>query len=560
MPRKAYPHVTAANRYARDVFNGRKVAGMYERLACERYLNDRERSDLIFDYRKANRVCEFVQQFKHVKGNRFKGTNIMLRPWQCFQFVNVFGFVNEDGFRRFNEWYLRVARKNGKSIMAAGAGLYMFAEDGEWGAEVYSGATSEKQAWEVFRPARRLALEHASFMDQYDVEIGAKNMSIVQDDSRFEPMIGNPGDGPSPHCGIIDEYHEHKTPVMYNAMRSGMGARDQPLTIIITTAGTNIASPCFEKDDEIKKLLAGIYKDDSIFGCIFEPDKEDYDSWSSITAMKKANPNIDVSVSKRYLKRELKAAERTPSDQARYKTKNLDIWVGSGATYLNPLRWAACADKTISIEQCMAEDWRCIFGLDLASRIDFVALMRVFAKKIDDNLHYRWFPKFWLPENRIEDDKTGQYEQWYDKGLMTLHDDDEIDFAKLRADVLAEAEALNPMEIAYDPWRAIGLEQELTNEGLTMVKIAQTVAQFTDPMNELEAAHLSGRIKHDGNEILQWMSGNLVAKEDTNGNKKPRREIAKNKIDGMVAGLMATNRLLANDMTGGFVTGKVRVL
>lgn len=560
MARKSYPHVTAAKKYARLVFNGKKVAGHYERQAAERFLTDLERNDIEFRPHEAERACKFIEKFRHVKGRWARDAqNISLEPWQSFVLCNIFGFYI-DGLRRFTEAYIRVARKNGKSILAAGIGLYMFTEDDEWGAEIYSGATSEKQAWEVFRPARLMALQHPDFQRLYGIDIGAKNMSIVADDSRFEPIIGNPGDGSSPHCALIDEYHEHNTPAMYQTMTSGMGAREQPLCLIITTAGTNIASPCFEKDDEIKKMLDGVYKDDSIFGLIYEPDKEDADNWQSITAMKKANPNLDVSVAKRFLLRELAKAERSPSEQASYKTKNLNIWVGSGQTFLNPLVWKNCGNPKITIQQCIDEDWSCFFGLDLASRIDFVALMRVFVKRVDDNLHYRWFPKFWLPENRIEEDNTGQYLRWADKGLVQLHDDDEIDFAKLRADIITEAEYLNPREIAYDPWRAIGLEQELSNHGLRMVKIGQTVSQFADPMNELQAAHLSGRIQHDGNEILNWMAGNLVCKEDTNGNKKPRREIAKNKIDGMVAGLMAVNRALATDITGGFVTGTLKTL
>lgn len=545
-------YCTTARRYAREVASGKRVAGLYTRLSCQRFLDDMKRKDLRFDEEAANRVCRFIECFRHVKGQwASRGETIKLEPWQCFILCAIFGFYMPDGSRRFTEAYIRVARKNGKSIIAAGIGLYMFAHDGEYGAEVYSGATSEKQAWEVFRPARLMAMKDEEFAERFGVEVNAKNLNIAGDDSRFEPVIGKPGDGASPHCAIVDEFHEHKTWDLYSTMVTGMGARVNPLLLMITTAGDNIASPCFEKDDECKKILTGGLRADRVFAVIYAADEDD--DWTSITAMKKANPNLDISVSRRYLEGQLDAAKRTPHAQAHYKTKNLNIWVSSGAAFLNMLEWNACADPT-PIEDLRGK--RCIFGVDLASRIDFVAVCRLFYEVIDGNIHYwpRW--RFYLPEARVEDDKTGSYAGWLAGGWIEAHAEDEIDFARLRADILADAAEFEPAEIAYDPWRAIGLEQELASEGLTMVKIPQTAAHFASPMNELEAAHMSGRIHHDNNPVANWMASNLVARADTNGNKKPRREIERNKIDGMVALLMAMNRAMAAEELSG-VSGQV---
>ena len=560
MPRKSYPHVTTARRYARDVINGRKVAGLYERLACERFLRDLGRKDLEFRKERAERACKFIESFSHVKGKwAGKREKLVLSPWQVFATCAIFGFYwKKSGKRRFVEAYIRVARKNGKSTWLAAIALYMFVEDGEYGPEVYSGATTEKQAWEVYRPAKQMAERHPDFATEYEVEINAKNMNIPFDGARFEPMIGDPGDGASPHCAIIDEYHEHKSSSMYDTMTTGMGARDNPVTWIITTAGVDMGSPCFEKDDDCKRILEGTFVDDSIFALIYAADADD--DWTSVTAMKKANPNLDISVSRDYLERRLLRAKRSPSDQAAYKTKHLNLWVGSGSSFLNPLEWEKCGDPSISIEQCIAEGWECIFGLDLASHIDFVALVRLFYKNDENgNLIYKCFPRFWLPENRLDDDATGQYRTWFERGYMELHDDDEIDFGQLRRAILDEVEVCSPNEIAFDPWRASGIEQELTAEGCIMVKIPQTAPNFATPMDELQAAHLSHRITHDGNAVMSWMAANLVAREDTNGNKKPRREIARNKIDGMVALLMAMNRALAAE-EGYYTSGEVRIL
>lgn len=542
----ATPHVTKAKRWAREIAKGKRVAGKYARLAAERFLADLERDDIEFRAAAGERACSFVEKFHHVKGRwAAQSEPIILEPWQCFVVVAIFGFYNLDGTRRFTEAYIRVARKNGKSILAAAIALYMFVADGEHGAEVYSGATSEKQAWEVFRPAKLMAQRHPSFAAHFGVTINAKNMNRAEDDSRFEPVIGKPGDGASPSCAVIDEFHEHKTWDLYETIDTGMGARENPLKLIITTAGDNIASPCFEKDDDCRKILDGGISDDSIFAIIFAAD--DDDDWSSVTAMKKANPNMDVSVSRAYLERQLHKAKRSPAAQASYRTKNVNDWVSSGSAFLNTLRWNRCGDASLNIKDFIG--WPCIFGLDLASRIDFVALVRLFYKFDDDDgqLRYWCFPRFWLPEARLEDEKAMQFHRWVESGHLELHDEDEIDFARLRQAIKDDADIYTPREVAFDPWRAIGVEQELSDYGLEMVRIPQTIAHFTSPMDELEAAHLSGRIQHNHNPVMNWMAGNLVAKADTNGNKKPRREIERNKIDGPVALLMAINRAMADE-------------
>lgn len=537
-----HPHVSRAKKYAREVATGKRVSGKFTRLACKRFIDDLRRKDIEFNAEEAERVCRFLEKQSHIKGVwASRREPIKLEPWQSWFVVNLFGFYRLDGTRRFNEGYLRVARKNAKSTIAADIGLFMFIADGEFGAEVYSGATSEKQAWEVFGPARQMALRDEEFRKHYGVEVNAKNLNVPEDNSKFEPVIGKPGDGSSPHCAIIDEFHEHTTWDQFSTFKTGMGARSQPLLLIITTAGVDISSPCFQKDDEIKKILQGTSRGDDVFGVIYAAD--DDDDWTSVAAMKKANPNLGVSVSERYLASQLEAAKRTPAAAAAYKTKNLNLWVSSGSAELNMLAWAKCADSKLKVESFVGKP--CVFGVDLASSVDFVAVCRLFYEQVDGNFHYWPFWRFALPERRVEDDATGNFRMWADQGWIDLHEDDEIDFARIRSGILSDADLYSPSEVAYDPWRAIGLEQELTNAGLVLTKIPQTIAHFTAPMYELEAAHLSQRIHHSDNPVANWMASNLVAKVDTNGNKKPRREIAQNKIDGMVALLMGINRVLA---------------
>ena len=541
-----YPHVVEATRYARSVVDGHIPVGKYTLLSCKRYLRDLGRKDIEFRPYEAERACRFVELFPHVKGRWARDAKrIALEPWQMYFIVGVFGFY-KDGARMVREAYLRVARKNGKSIIAAAIGLYMFVADREFGAEVYSGATSEKQAWEVFSPARLMAARHPDFRRHFGVEVNAKNMNRPEDNSKFEPLIGNPGDGSSPSCAIVDEFHEHRTWALYNTMDSGMAAREQPLILIITTAGVDIGGPCFEKDEDVKRVLNGDVEDDSLFGLIYAPDEDD--DWQDPVSMQKANPNYGVSVDPNYLNRQLEKAKRSPNDMATFKTKHLNQWVGAGVTFLNMLRWLECGNAGLDID-ALDRDWNVVYGVDLSSRVDLTAVMRLFYKKdAEGNVIYKSKPVFFLPENRVDDDQNGgMYKGWAEGGYINLHPDDEIDYALLREFILADAEKYLPREIGYDPWKSMGLEQELTAQGLTMVRIPQTVSQFTSPMDELEAAHLSGRIEHDDNPVMNWMCSNLMVKINTmNGTKKPDRAVVKNKIDGPVALLMAMNRAMAH--------------
>lgn len=545
---RGFPHCRSAIRYAEKVVGGRKVAGHYEIAACNRFLRDLDSSPYQFDLQKAERACRFMENFQHTKGRWARDKELfILEDWECFIVANIFGWVDEQtGLRRFTEAAIFVARKNGKSLLAAAIGHYMFVEDNEFGAEVYCGASTQKQAWEVYRPAKQMAERHESFADIYGIEIGAKTMFRVGDGSRFEPVIGSPGDGASPHCAIIDEFHEHRDSDLYDTMVTGMAARDQPLVLIITTAGNDVSSPCFEKDQECRKILDGTLRDETVFCVIYSAD--DDDEWTSVNAMKKANPNLDVSVSRAYLDRQLAKAKRSPARAAAYRTKNLNQWVSAGSAFLNILEWNSCGDSGLRLEDM--EGKPCIFGLDLSSRIDITVLMRLFFEVDDNVLRYWLFPRFWIPENRTnpddDDPNREKYAAWVDEGLLEVHDEDEIDFARLIADVRSEADLWTPREIAYDPWRAAGLEQTLSNEGYLMVKIPQIPSQMTDPLNELQAAHLARRIRHPDHPILNWMMSNLVVKE-ISGGKKPVKHIAQNKIDGCLATLIAMNRALAQD-------------
>ena len=242
-----YPHVNKARKYARDVISGKINASNNTRLGCQRFFSDLERKDNLFyfDSNKAEKACKIIELFHHVKGE-WAGTPIILQPWQIFLVINIFGWLKTSNKkRRFREVYIEVPRKNAKSTLIAAIGNIAFMMDGEFGAEVICGATTKKQAFIVFDMAEKMIEKSPFFKDTFDVECRAQSMYCNFNNSRFEPCVGKPGDGTSPHCAIVDEYHEHDTNVLYDAMKTGMGARSQPLLIEITTAGTNPVSGFF---------------------------------------------------------------------------------------------------------------------------------------------------------------------------------------------------------------------------------------------------------------------------------------------------------------------------
>lgn len=434
----AYPSVNMANQYARDVLNGKILACKSIQLACQRHFNDLKISldkdyPYRFDRELAERACRFVQLLPHSSGD-LAGQKLKLEPWQAFAFSSIFGWVTKKTKkRRFREAYIRVARKNGKSFFAAGIGTYMFCADGENSAEVYCGATTMAQAKKVFTPARQMADRLPSLRSKFNISVWVDSLTRP-DGSLFAPIAGKPGDGDSPHCAIIDEYHEHDTDHMYEAMTLGMGARSQPLTLIITTAGTSLESPCYDKDKQVKEMLNGHVPNDRLFGLIYELDEGD--DWTDPTNFIKANPNLDVSISYDDLLAEMEVAKQVPRKVNAFKTKRLNIWVSGKAAFYNMTQWHAAADKSLRYEDFAGEDY--YLGLDLAQRLDLNAGVGVFVREIEGKKHYYCIrPKFWVPEDTVRstDPKIAKtadrYVKFVEMGALEATDGAEADYREI---------------------------------------------------------------------------------------------------------------------------------
>lgn len=555
----AYPNVNAAQKYARDVVGGRVIACSYVKAACARHLNDLKAAKAKsypyrFDRDKAERACKFVQLLPHTKGEWARGNQrIKLEPWQLFSFCMVFGWVRKkDKLRRFREVYEEVPRKNGKSIKVAGAGLYSFCADNEYGAEVYCGATSEKQAWEVFNPALKMARKLPNLRKRFGIVPWAKKLERT-DGSKFEPVIGDPGDGSSPSMSIVDEYHEHPDSRLYDTMITGMGARSQPLMWVITTAGFDIAGPCYEMRERAIEMLEGTSQDDELYAIIYTIDQGD--DWTTDEAILKANPNAGVSVKLDYLKSQRDKAVARARLANKYKTKHLNVWVSSKEGFFNMEDWKRCEDRSLTIDQFRGED--CILAFDLARKLDMNSMARLFSRQVDGKTHYYCVgPKFWVPEDTAfdnEDRRLGErYQGWIESKHLDATDGSEVDYREI-LECAKEANLETPaQESPIDPHGAANLSHQLDDEGLNPITTVQNYTNMSDGMKELEAAIVSGRFHHDGNPIMTWCMGNVVGKYLPGNDDvvRPIKQGDHNKIDGAVALIMAVGRALANAQTG----------
>lgn len=549
-----------ATAYAQDVAAGKIVACKWHRLACQRHLKDLERSrngampyawnPALQDkddksFRPAERICTFAQLMPHIKGDwAARGQRIKLERWQVFILASIFGWVHaETGKRRFRVADVIVPRKNAKSTLAAVIGLYMLAVDGEFGAEVYSGATSQDQAMEVFRPALLMARATPRYCQRYGVTPNASNLSVTENNSKFEPVIGKPGDGASPSLAIVDEYHEHKTPELFDTMQTGMGARSQPLILVITTAGSDISGPCYLHQVELQKVLEGTIENDQRFGVVFTID--DDDDWTSELALKKANPNFGVSVDAEFLLGQQRDAITDPRKQNVFKTKHLDVWVAAASPWLNLYNVQQAGDSALNPEM---GGWDgAVIGGDLASKQDIACIVALCWKGDGDDREYYAFSRNYVPESALEKPENAHYQAWVNSGHLIATPGNMISLEQIQEDTIELAGITGAREFAKDPWGGHQMGANLQAEGLEVVDIPQQVRYLSEPMKEIEARVDGGKFHHDGNPCYVWQLSNVEVKEDRNENVFPRKARATNKIDAAIATIVAMNRAIAGE-------------
>lgn len=558
-PRKVQLH--PAEQYARDVIEGKIIACQWVRLACERHFHDLKHGyerGLYFDEEAAKRVLRFKGMLKHSKG-KWAGDNLILEPWQQFRTWVMYGWKREDGTRRFRSSYTEVARKNGKSTDAAADGLYLGFMDSEPGSEVYSAATKRDQARIVHAEAIRMVRKN-SLLKKY-IKIYKDNLSFEETASKYEPLGGDSDsmDGLNVHGAIVDELHAHKNRETLELLETATGAREQPMIIMITTAGENRQSICFEKHEYTRKVLQGwkdgSYLDDTWFGIIYSLDDEDKDNWQDESLWLKANPNLGVSKSLEDLRMKAKRASQMAAALNNFLRRELNVWVTGSVKWTNMDAWRKCGRENVpALELPGKLHLQPTFGgLDLSSVSDITAFVMAFPAPDE---YFDVVCRFWVPEDTLDvvpgyrsPDDARMLKQWVKEGYIEATPGNHIDHDFIYAQLEKDAEAFAIKQAAFDRWGASSVTQTLEKKGMTMVEFGQGYASMNPPMKELERLILAGKIRHGNHPVLTWMMGNLIARVDPSGNVKPDKEKSRDKIDGAVALIMALDLALRNPTT-----------
>lgn len=532
-----------AERYVEDVLAGRVVACQAVRHACERHRRDMEDGaarGLHFDEASAQIAIAFFELLKHSKGE-WAGQTIELEPWQQFVVWSLFGWKRADGTRRFRTCYLEVARKNGKSTLAAGLGLFLMTADGEPGAEVYSAATKRDQARITHAEATRMV--KASPHLRRRLTVYRDNIHIKDTASKFEPLGRDTDstDGLNVHAAIVDEVHAHKTRDLWDLIETATGARRQPLLIAITTAGYNRQSLCWQQHEYTNKVLDGVIEDDSWFGIIFGIDEGD--DWQDEAVWGKANPNLGVSKKLDDMRRLAKRAKDMPSAINSFLRLHLDVWTQSETKWIPRDHWDACG---AAVDAAGLRGRSTYGGLDLSSTTDITALLWVFPPQSEDDL-YKVLCRFWIPqEAMVERSRRDRvpYDAWVRAGYITVTPGNVIDYEYILNQIDEDMAVYDIPELAFDRWGASRIQTQLAELGDEdfLVQFGQGFASMSGPMKELEKLIRGHKLAHGNNPVLNWMADNLVVRTDPAGNIKPDKARSLEKIDGMVALVMALDR------------------
>lgn len=547
--KKTRDYCAIAADYAARVLDGSQLACKSVKLACQRQRDDlkrwKEDGPFVWDPEAASRACRFIELLTHTKGE-LAGQRIKLEPWQVFILTTAFGWRRrEDGGRRFRRVYIEVARGNGKSCLSSGVALYCLVADNEPGAEVYSFATTRDQAKIVFGDAKRMAETNLPLRKRFGLEVLANALYVPSTGSTFQAKSaeGSTLDGLNTHLAVVDELHAHKTRAVYDVVETSLGKRRSSLLWCITTAGFDTSGICYEVRTMSTRVLERQAVDETQFAIIYTADEED--NWTTLEALEKANPNWGVSVRPEMILSLLAKAKALPSAINNFKTKHLDIWCSASNAWMDMGAWAQCEDHSLRLEDFEGE--RCIIGLDLGSKNDMTAKVKVFPIETDGPTRYAIFCDFYLPERAVENAVNSQYSGWAEEGLLHVTPGAMTDLNVVEEDLREDLSRFNVEAVVYDPWQATQMATTLSEDDAPMVECRMTVQNMSDPMKSVEALVLDRRLLHDGNPILTWMMGNVVAKLDAKDNIFPRKERYEQKIDGVIALIMAMGNALADD-------------
>ena len=557
-----------AEGYVEGVLGGDVVACKWVRFACERHRTMQAQAEelgIYFDNNAAKVVIAFFSLLRHSKGE-WAGMPLRLEPWQQFILWMVFGWKraeherwikklpnglveNTAHTRLFRTVYLEVARKNGKSTLGAGLGLYLLLADGEPGAEVYTAATKKDQAKITHGEATRMA--KSSALVRREVEIVKNNIHVVETNSKYEPLGADSDtmDGLNVHGAIVDELHAHKTRAVWDVLDTATGSRRQPLMMAITTSGYDRNSVCWYEHEYTEKVLEGSLTDWEYFGIIYTLDEGD--EWDDEAVWGKANPNLGVS--KKYFDMVRKAgrAKEIPSAQNAFKRKDLDLWTQASIRWVPLEHWQACAHAVDPLGLSGRTGYG---GLDLSSNTDVTAWVMVFPSEVAGDV-WPVLCRFFIPENnimeRVKVDRV-PFDVWVRQGFVTATPGNVIDYDFIVAQIDDDMQRYDIQEIAFDRWGAAQIQTTLMAMGGDdlLAQFGQGYRSMSPAMKETEKLILSHQLAHGNNPVLNWMASNVVARSDPAENIKPDKEKSRERIDGMVALMMAIDRSVRHQKRG----------
>ena len=544
---------TDGQKYIDDVRTGKLLSCKHVKNAVSRHLADLDRGDefpYYYDEHAADVAIDFIKMLRHTKGE-WGGNPFSLLPSQHFILCVIFGWRRKsDDLRRFRKTYIEMARKNGKSELAAAILLYCLIMDGEEGAECYSAATTKDQAKIVFKAAKKMAQYLKKDSPQLNAAIENMTHSVMyKPTGGFCQAVASDADtldGLNPHCVIIDEYHAHSARMekdVLGVMATGMGGRAQPLMIVITTAGFNQSSPCYTEERKVAvDVLAGDMEEDTLFAIIYTIDEEDEEHWDDPAVWTKPNPHLGRTPRMDFMEAALKEAKNKGQRYiTQFLTKNLNLWTDAPEVWISGDTWRQCMGD-IDLETLKGRE--CMGGLDLASVSDLCSLCLFFPWAGPDDRHVvLWWS--WVPEGTIPK-RSGKvnYPLWVSDKWITATPGNSIEFAWIKKDILALAELYDIQLIHFDRHLSYDIIPQLVDEGLEMLPFGQGFVSMSTPSKYWEALLGDTKCLLGTNPVAKWANGNVVIDMNPAGDIKPNKDKSHEKIDHIVAAIMAVGGFL----------------
>lgn len=558
-------YVARAWAYQADVQEGVVPACQWVRLACARNAKDlkRKKAPWRFDVERAERVCRSIEQFPHIKGAKarlerwwdgakwgWRWQTVELEPWQCWLVCVFFGWIKPDGTRRYRTGLVLVPRKNAKSTLTQGIGLYLLTADGESGADIFSAATTRDQARIVYAGAQAMARRSPQWRDYFGVVVLEREIKVEATGSQFSALSADAGtlDGLNPHGALVDELHAHRTRAVWDVLETALGSRAQPVLWAISTAGTNLGGICHELWSYAQKVLEGVVDDDQFFAVNWTIDDEDRDRWDQEDVWRKANPNYGVSVSPDYLRGKALKARHSPAAINNFLTKHLNVWVRAVAPWMSMEYWEACRG-TVEWDD-LAACPRVVIAVDLAEKRDIASIMAV-GQRDDGRVLAKG--KHFLPAATVEASPIAQMSGWVRAGHLQEIEGDVQDFARLEDEIAELYERTGAIRVCFDRALAAHLMQRLQarlGEDV-IVEVKQNTATFNPAMKELDRLVTGGTFVHDGDPVLAWMLSNVGERKTHMEESYPIKAAGKDspeKIDGAIALLMGVSELMRREL------------